>query len=325
MAMTLNEYSKIAKDNLLGFIADNFLMESNVMQQIVWQTNKQLSVGIPSMDTLPSVSWRKVNAAYSESTGTVKHKTESKYIFGHDIDVDVVIAKASDTIEGARQLQRRMSAKAMAFEFNDVFINGDPASDEFKGLSKRVDDINADGYTSQYIDGGSTASAGRGMLYDSTERQYFFDMVNKLIHSIAGHDPDGLLMNSKMLLAFESAARREGLLKKDADMFGRTINTYGASNIPLIDIGLKADQSTEIITNAEVLSGGADETSIYAVKYGENEFLWGLQQEPLSVRDLGEVQTKPVYRDRVEWVVGLAHSNPRSIGRLYGLVADGGA
>ena len=323
MAMTLAEYSKIAKDNLLGFIADNFLMESNVLQMLPWQTNSQLAVGIPSMDTLPSVTWRKVNAAYSESTGKFKHKTESKYIFGHDIDVDVVIAKASETIEGARQIQRKMSSKAMAFEFNYVFINGDPASDQFKGLSKRVDDINTEGYTSQYIDGGSTAAAGRGMLYDSTERQYFLDKLNQLCHAIAEHKPDALFMNSKMLLAIESAFRREQLLSTTKDMFDRDIRTF--KGIPLVDIGVKADQSTEIITNAETLSGGSDETSIYAVKFGENEYLWGLQQEALQVRDLGEIQTKPVYRDRVEWVVGLGHSNPRAIARLYGLVADGGA
>ena len=322
MAMTLAEYSKISKDNLLGFIADHFLMESNVLQMITWQTNKQLSVGIASLDTLPTVSWRKINAAYSESTGKTKQKTESKYIFGHDIDVDVVIAKASDTIEGARQLQRRMSAKAMAFEFNDVFINGDPASDEFKGLKLRVDDINAEGFTSQYIDGGS-ATQGRGMLYDTTERQYFLDKLNLLCHSISEHKPDALFMNSKMLLAVESCFRRENLLSTAKDMFDREIRTF--KNILLIDIGIKDDQSTERITNTETLSGGSDETSIYAVKYGENEYLWGLQQEPLQVRDLGEVQTKPVYRDRVEWVVGLGHSNPRSIARLYGLVADGGA
>lgn len=321
--MTLAEQSKLTKDNLLGFIADHFLMESNAMQIIPWQTNKQLTVSIASMNTLPSASWRKLNAAYSESTGTTKQKTENVYIFGHDIDVDIVLAKAGNTIEDVRQLQRRMSAKAMAFEFNNVFVNGDPASDEFKGLKKRIDDINAEGYTGQYIDGGSAAAAGRGILYDTTERETFLDNLNLLFHSIAGHKPDVCFMNSKMLLAIESCFRRENLLSTTKDMFDRTITTF--KGVPLVDIGLKADQTTEIITNGETLSGGTDETSIYAVKYGENEFFWGLQQEPLQVRDLGEVQTKPVYRDRVEWVVGMAHSNPRSMARLYGLVADGGA
>jgi hypothetical protein len=326
MALTLAEYAKQAYEAgnlLLGNIADYFLMESNVLQMIPWQTDKHLAVKIVSMDSLPTVTWRKINGSYSESTGNYDHKIESKYIFGHDIDVDVVLAKAGDTIGDVRQNQRKMSAKAMAFEFNDQFINGDPTNDEFKGISARIDDIYASGYTDQYFDAGSTASAGRGILYDSTERQYFIDSVAKLIHVTSEHKPDALFMNAKMYLCFESAMRREQLLKQTEDMFGRVINTF--QGIPLVDIGVKADQTTEIITNSETLSGGTDETSIYAVKYGDDEYMFGIQQEPMQVRDLGEIDTKPVYRDRVEWVVGLAVNNPRSLARAYGFVADGGA
>ncbi len=325
MALTLAEYVKQAYNagnELLGVFGDYFLMESNVAQQIKWATNKHLAVQIPMISTLPTVAWRKINDAYSESTGGYDAKIESKYIFGHDIDVDVVLAKAGDTIGDVRQNQRKLSAKAMAFEFNDQFVNGDPANDEFKGLLKRITDIYASGYTDQYIDAGS-ATTGKGVLYDTTERHYFIDQVAKLIHVISEHKPDALFMNAKLYLCFESAMRREGLLNQTQDMFGRVINTF--QSVPLIDIGIKADQSTEIITNGETLSGGTDETSIYAVKYGVDEYLWGIQQEPMSVRDLGEISTKPVYRDRVEWVVGLAVSNPRSIARAYGFVADSGA
>ena len=322
MAVTLADHAKQAANDgklVLAEIADWFLMESNVLQIIPWATNPQLSMQITNFLTLPTVGTRKINASFSESTGKFDQKIEGKYIFGHDIDVDVVLEKANP---GERQTQRRMSAKAMAFAFNDMFINGDPASDEFKGLSKRVDDVYNAGYTDQYIDGGSSTT-GRGVLYDTTERQYFIDQVAKLIHVISEHRPDALFMNSKLYLCFESAMRREQLLKQTEDMFGRVINMF--QNIPLIDIGVKADQTTEIITNSETLSGGTDETSIYAVKYGENEYLWGMQQDALDVRDLGEIDDAPVFRDRVEWVVGLAHANPRSIARAYGFVADSGA
>jgi len=322
MALTLADHAKQAANEgklVLSEIADWFLMESNVLQVITWATNPQLAMQITSFLSLPTVGTRKLNASFSESTGKFDQKIEGKYIFGHEIDVDVVLEKANP---GERQTQRRMSSKAMSFKFNDMFINGDPASDEFKGLSKRVDDVYAAGYTDQYIDGGS-GTTGKGVLYDTTERHYFIDKVSQLIHSISEHKPDALFMNSKLYLCFESAMRREQLLKQTEDMFGRIINVF--QGIPLIDIGIKADQSTEIITNSETLSGGTDETSIYAAKYGENEYLWGMQQEAMDVKDLGEVSDKPVYRDRVSWVVGLAQSNPRSISRAYGFVADSGA
>jgi hypothetical protein len=322
MAITLAEHAKQAYNEgreLLGTVADWFLMESNVLQIIPWATNVQLAVQIMAWQTLPTVGTRKINGSFSESTGKFESKVESKYIFGHDIDCDVVLVKANPA---DRAKQRKMSSKAMAFDFNDAFINGAVADDEFKGISSRVDDVYTAGYTDQYIDGGS-ATTGKGVLYDTTERHYFIDKVSKLKHVISGHKPDMLLMNSKMYLCFESAMRRESLLKQTEDMFGRVINTFG--DTPLVDIGVKSDQTTEIITNSESLSGGSDETSIYAVRFGEGEYLWGIQQESLNVRDLGEIQTKPVYRDRVEWVIGLAVSNPRSIARAYGFVADSGA
>jgi len=322
MAVTLAEFVKTAANEgqtLVPLYGNWFLRESNVLQLIPWASDKNLAVKITSMKTLPTVGWRKINGTPSESTGLSDQKIESKYIFGHYIDVDKVLVEADPN---ARMTQRQMSAEAMAFEFNDQFINGDPANDEFKGISKRIDDIYADGYTDQKFDAGS-ATTGRGMLYDTTDRQYFMDNVAKLIHVIDKHKPDALFMNSKMYLAFEAALRREGVLKQDADMFGRIINTY--SSVSLIDIGIKADQSTEIITNAETGSGGTDETSIYAVKYGEGTDLWGIQQKALEVTDQGLYQGKPVYRDLVEWVVGLAVANPRALARAYGFVADNGA
>ena len=321
MAVTLSDFVKTAMNEgqtLMPQIANWFLMESNVLQIIPWTTDKNLAVKITSMQTLPTVAWRKINAAPSESTGTTEQKIESKFIFGHYIDVDRVLVYAN---ENERSIQRKMSAEAMAFEFNDQFINGDPANDEFKGISARIDDINSDGFTDQYFDAGS-ATTGRGMLYDSTDRQFFMDNIAKLIHVIAGHKPDGLYMNSKMYLAFEAALRRENVLNQTKDMFGRIINMY--QQVPLIDIGIKADQTTEIITNGESLSNGSDETSIYACKYGEG-FLWGIQQKTLEVIDQGLITSSPVFRDLVEWVVGLAVGNPRSLARAFGFVADNGA
>jgi len=325
MALTLAEYAKQAYEEgnqLLGTIADWFLMESNVAQLIPWDTNKALAVKIMSWDTLPTVGWRKINASFSESTGKFEQKVESKYILGHNIDVDVVLVDAGNSVEDVRTTQRKMSTKAMAFEFNDQFINGDPINDEFKGVSKRVDDINTAGFTSQLIDAGS-ATPNRGLLYDTTERHYFMDKVAQLIDAVSEHTPNALYMNAKMYLAFESAMRRERLLNQTKDMFGRIINTYG--DIPLVRMGIKADQLTEIITNTETKSGGTEETSIYAVKYGVEEYFWGIQQKPLEVFDHGRISSSPVYRDEVQWVVGLAVSNPRSLARAYGLVPDADA
>ena len=114
------------------------------------------------------------------------------------------------------------------------------------------------------------------------------------------------------------------MLKQTEDMFGRIINTFGG--VPIHKLGvISAFSTTKILPDTETLSGGTDETSIYACKFGEGEFLWGVQQKPMEVIDHGRLATSSVYRDEVQWVIGLAVSNPRSVTRAYGFVADNGA
>ena len=107
------------------------------------------------------------------------------------------------------------------------------------------------------------------------------------------------------------------------DMFGRVIDAYGT--IKLVDIGVKANQTSDIITSTETsagLLGSSECTSIYAVKFSEGDMTWGIQEYPLEVRDLGELETLPVYRTRVDFPCGLATVDPRSLARLYDIVPD---
>ena len=320
MSWTLAELSKIETDTLRKSIIDAFIMESNVAELIPWETIGALATTIVRYQDLPSVGFRKINEGYAESTGKFEQKVENISLCGLDIDTDKAVARAKNTIADARAIQQVMSMKAMSFSFNDKFINGDPQDnpEEYKGLSKRVDNINSEGYTDQYIDLADTTDSG--ILRTTAARHAFLDKLDNLIYSIKGHNPDYLLMNKKMLLALRSLLRQEKLLDNTRDMFDRVVDVYQGAR--LVDIGVKSDQTTEIITNTETLGGGSAETSIYAVKFGIGDMLWGIQEYPLEVEDLGELQTAPKYRTRVDWPLGLAITDPRSVGRLYGIRAD---
>jgi len=320
MAWTLAEMSKIETDILRKSVIDTLIMESNLMELLPWETIGQLATGIVRIKDLPSVGFRKVNEGYSEGIGHFDQKIESISLFGHDIDTDIAIARAKNTIADARAIQQTLTLKAVAYAFNDKFINGNPVSDpeEFKGLSKRIDDIYAEGYTDQRIDLADTTDYG--ILRDSAARFAFLDKLNELIYAISGHNPSFLLMNKKMLLATRSLLLREKLLDTTQDMFNRKVDSYLGAR--MVDIGVKADQSTEIITNTETSGGGSYETSIYACSFSVGDMTWGIQQYPLEVRDLGELESKPVFRTRVDWNLGLATVNPRSLGRLFGIRAD---
>ncbi len=323
MSMTLAEFAKQSPtkgEYLVSQIADWTLMNCDVLKKLEWDTNSALTVKIRAWSSFPTIGTRKIGAAFNESTGKFEEKVEDKYIFGDLIDTDTVLLKADPM---TREYQRKAAGKAMGFKFNNMFINGDPASDEFKGLKKRVDDIYAAGFTDQYFDAGSSTN-GRGVLYDSTEQHYFLDMIHKIIEVTAEESPDGLFMNSKLYLCVESACRRTNLLKQDKDQYDRIINSF--NGIPIYKMGpVSAFSTTLIMPNDETLSSGTDETSIYSVKLGVEEYLWGIQQQSMEVTDIGLLEAGTAYRDVVQWVVGLAVSNPRAVARAYGFVADAGA
>ncbi len=323
MAWNLAEFSKIETDPTRKTVVDDFLIESPVAQLIPWETIGALATGIVRYQDLPSVAFRKVNEALTESTGHLEQKTETISLAGLYIDTDKAIARAKNTIADARGLQQKMAMKAFAYWFNYNFIIGDPATDpeSFRGITKRVDDIFAEGYTDQKFACNSTSV---GILNTAATSLAFIDDLDKLCYAIAGHSPDFLLMNKKMLMALRSALRKASLLNQAQDMFGRTIDMYGSTK--LIDIGTRVDQKTEIILNTEttvgVTSGGTECTSIYAVKFGIGDMLWGIQEYPMEIEDLGLIQTAPVYRTQMDWNIGLADVSPRCMARMYGIVPD---
>lgn len=320
MAWTLAELSKIETDPLRKSVIDGLLLESNLLELLPWETIGKLATTIVRYKDLPSWGYRKINEGYDESTGTFEQEVESISLGGLEIDTDVAIARASNTIADARAIQQTMALKAGAYQFNWKFITGNPQTDpeEFKGLRLRVDDIYNKNYTDQKVAASDTSV---GILNSSAKSHDFLNDIDKLLYSIDGHNPDFLLMNKKMLLALRAVLRKEKLLTYSADMFDRQIDMYGKTR--LIDIGVKADQTTEIIRNDESTVGaptGGACTSIYAVKFGVGDEFWGLQQYPMEVRDLGELQSAPKYRTRIDWPHGLATVSPRSLSRLYGIV-----
>ncbi len=319
---TLLELSKIETDTLRKSVLDTLLMESNIMEVVPWETIGALATTIVRMGTLPSVGFRKINEGYAIGTGALEQKVENISLMGAYFDTDKAIARAKNTIASARAITQVMMTKAIAYKFNDKFINGNPESDpeEFKGMRERVTDLYDEGYTGQLVD---FACAGVGIMNTTTTAHAFLNNLDKLIYQVKGHSPDFLLMNSKMLLALRALLRKEELLDKTKDSFDRVIDMYGGAR--LIDIGVKADQNTEIITETETSAGvdGTDEyTSIYAIKFGIGEFLWGIQEYPLEVTDKGELEDKPIYRTEMDWPVGLALADPYSIARGIGIVPD---
>lgn len=310
MALTLVEAAKLSQNDLQRGVIETFVIEGAVLDQIPLLEINGNAYAYNEEAALPGVEFRAVNAAYAESTGTVNQKTESLVILGGDADVDQFIIQTRGNLNDQRAVQTRMKVKAATYKVQDAFINGDTAVDanSFDGLKKRLTGT-------QVIVAGTNGIPVVGA--GATDQHAFFDAVDNLIAAAAGANV--LYMNAQILGKFRSAARRIGGWQMSRDEFGRSIDTY--NGIPLRDIGKKAD-GTNIIPQTETTGSSALTSSIYAVRFGQDESdhaVTGLTNGGVQVRDLGELETKPAVRTRIEFYCGLAVFG-RGAARLTGVL-----
>lgn len=317
MAVTLNEYAKLANDPLKkGFILD-LLRYSDVLNVIPFVDAPGLKVGGTRWQTLPSVAFRKIGGTYSESTGTVENIQETLALLGGEVYIDRVLAKAGGTIQNPLQVQMQMKAKAVAFQFNDTFINGDLASDadSFEGLKKRVSNMPS----RMSIDLASSGDSLKVLASSTTEHQ-FVDAIHQAMKYVDG--ANYIFCNETTWLGLGQVARRLNLYQEVTDALGKKWSTIGG--VPFIDVGLKSDKSTEIITNTEDPGdAGNDATSMYVCRIDATDGLHGLQVAGLGMDVYdptkgGEDPTAPRFIRRIDWAVGLFNLSQYCVARVKG-------
>lgn len=315
MALTLAQSASWSENDLQRGIVETFALESSVLDRLPLLTINGNAYAYNEEASLPGVEFRAVNSGYAESTGTINQRTETLVILGGDADVDRFLVQTRGNLNDLRAEQTQMKVKSAAFKFQDTFINGDVAVDanSFDGLKKRLTGA-------QVIAAGANGAPVIGT--DDDARHAFLDQLDALIAAVPGFGErnGALYMNSSILARIKSSARRLTMFDQTTDTFGRTIATY--NGIPLIDIGNKAD-GTPIIPQTETQGTATDASSIYAVKFGANEAdrgITGLTNGGVQVRDIGELETKPVYRTRIEFYCGLAAFGGRGAARLTGVL-----
>jgi len=310
MALTLAESAKLSQNNLQRGVIETFVQESPILDRLPLLPIEGNAYAYNEEATLPGVEFRAVNSAYAESTGTVNQKTETLVILGGDADVDTFIVKTRGNLNEQRALVTRGKVKAASYKYQDTFINGDTAVDanSFDGLKKRLTGT-------QVI---SAATNGLAVVGgDSAARQTFLDKLDELIALVAG-GPDALYMNASVRSKLLSALRRENQYTESVGV-KREASYQG---IPLVDIGSKAD-GTAIVPQTETQGTSTAASSIYAVKYGRGESdqaVSGLTNGGISVRDLGEQNSKPVFRTRIEFFCGLGVFGGKAAARLSGVL-----
>lgn len=309
MAVTLAQAAVLSDDDLQRGVLEVFVQESPVLDRLplmpiegnAYAYNKELA--------LPGVAFRSVNEAYVESTGTFVQASESLVILGGDADVDRFIVQTRGNLNDQRAAQTRAKVKAASYKFQDEFFNGDVAVDAkgFDGLKKR-------------LTGGQVITAATNGLGPVAGGHDFFDQLDALLAAVP--NADVLYANSAISAKIWSSARRLGGADfMNEELTGKRVRTY--NGIPILDPG-NDPAGAAILPQTETQGTAAGTTaSIYAVRFGNDESdgaVTGLTNGGVNVRDLGEIDDKPVYRTRIEFYCGLATFGGTGAARLAGVL-----
>ncbi|MEV7827510.1 major capsid protein [Microbacterium enclense] len=313
MAVTLAQAALLSQNDLQRGVIETFVQESPVLDRLPLMTIQGNAYAYNKEATLPGVAFRSVNEAYTESTGTVVQATESLVILGGDADVDRFIVQTRGDLNDQRAIQTRLKVKAASYKFQDAFFNGDVAVDakSFDGLKKRL--IGA-----QVID---AATNGIGPVAGGHD---FLDALDALLAAVPGINSGNgaIYANSAVIGKLTSSLRRLGgadFIRED--LTNKRVLTY--NGIPVLDPGANL-AGTNILPQNETQGSSSASSSVYAVKFGEDETeqgVTGLTNGGVQVDDLGQLQEKPAYRTRIEFYCGLATFGGKAAARLRGVTA----
>jgi hypothetical protein len=299
MALTLVQAAKLSNTALQRGVIQTFVNNSVVLDRLPLMNISGNAYAYNVEATLPTVAFRSVNEAYTENTGTFNQLTESLVILGGDADVDRFLVQTRGNLNDLRQIVTEQKVRSATMTFQDYFINGDVTVDTkgFDGLKKRL-------AGSQVITAGTNGIpvVGNG----GTDTQTFFDQLDALMAAVPG-GPDVLYTNASIRAKIRSAGRRIGgvdIFNEDAT--GKRVIAW--NGVPIMDIGTRSD-GTAVIPQTETQGTASGTTSsIYAVKFGQGEgdqAVTGLTNGGIMVDDLGQLQSQPVYRTRIEFYCGI--------------------
>lgn len=300
--LTITEWAKLNPTPLASGVVQIFAESNPVLALMPFVNIAGNSYRYNREETLPGIAFRDFNQGYTESTGVVNPHTERLTILGGDSDFDVAQIKMGTGDNDTRAVYDALKAKSLAYTWLKTFFNGDTAVDpnSFDGIKIRV-------------------APRQTLIAGANGASITLEALDELCDLVAG-GPSVLFARASIVRQYRSLCRILGGTTPESVMipnFGQAAITH--NGVPLIGLD-ETYFPDSFIPKDEVQGTANDTTSIYAVKFGPDA-VHGIQTGPVDVRDLGEIDSKPAYRTRVEWYSGVVVKHPYAIARLKGVKA----
>ena len=332
MAITLLEIARQKKDSFERETVWNVAQESDPLKLLPVETIGRLEVSARRTNSIATVGFRKRGEAFGAvSGGGSDVVTDAIYHMGATIDIDISDLRDKSLTVNPLAERAKDASKAMAWKFNETFIQGDQAVDEdtFEGLKVRL----ATKPSSQKIyanDSTTAVDLSAAIAANTTATmQTFFDKVDEALYALDGHSADMILTTDQMIAKWNAARRRLNLYK-DVDpelpaaigsnvrrTSGQVVNSpvMKYRGIPVYDLGLDHGQTDRIIATETFTADAA--TPIYFVKVGY-PYLRVIQQYAMEVGKPFMLQDGVTWRQVIQWPVGMQDVHTKGLSKLAG-------
>lgn len=304
-SVTLLEASKCSSDPLKRGVVETIIQESPILEMLPQMTIQGNALKHMEEGSLPTPTFRQVNATYSRSWGSDLEHFWGTTILGGEVFVDNYLVKVRGDVIDVKTKQYRKMGKAMARTFDKFFFDGTGTANDFKGVNALI----AEGFGQITYAGANGGALSLELLDESS------DLMR------GQSSADVMLLNRTQRRKITALGRTTGVgypyLDVGTDTFGRQVTMW--NGIPMRIIG--DDKDGTAILGYDETRGSSDVTSsIYLLALGEDDTtgLMGLGGS-FDVKDFGETEAAPGHLGRVEVYPGIAIFNQYSAVRIAGI------
>lgn len=292
--ISLAQSARMTNDVLQAGVIEVLATESKLLQLLPFMNVQGSGYTYNIEKNLGNAQFRQVNGGYTYGAIETIPVTERIVILGDEAIVDTYQIAVESDINNLMAIEVALRTKAIAHKFEKCFIDGgkaagsgvpsDSKANEFVGILTRYTEASP-----------ANIPAEAKSLYTAqviTKTDDLIGDLDTLLDMVAG-GADCLIMNKKTRR--QVTAKGRAFCDYRQGEFGTQFVQYGGIDIADVDGDLLADDV------------------VIAVKFGAKEAVCGLQNGGVRVTALGEMESQPQLKTRIEWFVGLAVFNPKAV------------
>ena len=326
MAVTLAQAGFLETDAMKKGIIQTIINESPFMRRLPFIGIQGNAYKYNLQTTATSIGWYTVGSTITESTPVWAQRSVELSELIVDADVDKFVAQ----VRSSEQDVKRTVIEQASIDFKDEFelmamqgYTTDARSDlQLKGLMHLLAEVESSTTTDW------DWSENSQIMYPSgTSGELTLALMDELADLIKPGKPDAYIMSRRMRRKLTTLARAAGFnLEHHNDQLGFMVETYGGIEVIISDHildnivdGTGGDIDIRALDQDTARVGGADNSVIFAVKWGEKGLV-GIQNGGINVEDLGTLSTKDATRTRIKWYVGMANFSKSSIAAMVNVL-----